>query len=110
MPLRYLEFYIFDLVLREESYIGWSGFRAFAPRPVCPPAWVLTTKLVRNSRTPHTILGVGVTHLQFIIGMSASFVLLTRLLGITLTLPRGKFSSRRYSSRLLKNTTGHGVI
>ena len=63
--------------LREESYIGWSGFRAFAPRPVCPPAWVLTTKLVRNSRTPQTILGVGVTQLHFVKGMSASFVLLT---------------------------------
>ena len=64
-------------ILREESYIGWSGFRAFTPRPVCPPAWVLSTKLVRNSRTPHTILGVGVIQLHFVKGMSASFVLLT---------------------------------
>ena len=63
------------------------------PPPVCPPAWVLTTKLVRHSRTPHTILGVEDTQLHFVKGMSASFVLLTRLLGVHFKFnpPRGKF-------------------
>ena len=67
---------------------------------ICPPAWVLTTKLVRNSQTSHTILGVEDTQLRFVKGMSASFI--TRLLGGHFNPLRG-VNSRPYSSLLLKD-------